>query len=590
MTREAFTLPDVGEGIAEGELVNWLVEEGDTVTEDQPVAEVETDKAVVDVPSPFDATVVERRAAEGEMVPVGDVIVVFETDEAAVDADEVRGSADGTGGADEAGSADGASGADEAGSGGAPEASGTAAAAGSPENGAGEAVEVTDEGVEQSEDGEVPVSEERVFAPPSARREARERGVDITAVEGTGPGGRITVADVRAHASGGGQTTAGGATADEGVSGPKPVDIDSGESAVSTSDGTGGSAGGGQSAAGVSDTPAVESADRDQTLAAPATRRVAREEGVDLDAVPTDQTRDGEAFVTAEQVRSYAEAQRAAQAADAAAAGEPSVSAADTAAQSTADTAAQSTADTAGASADAAASDTEGVAETVPYRGVRRTIGEKMAESKYTAPHVTHHDTAVVDELVATRERLQPRAEERDVSLTYMPFVVKAVVAALQEFPILNSQLNEEDEEIVVHDDYHVGIAVATDAGLMVPVVENADEKGLVELSAEISDLASRARSRDLSPAELRGSTFSITNFGVFGGEYATPIINYPETAILGLGELDERAVAEDGELRAAPTMPLSVSIDHRVIDGAEAAQFTNTVMEYLESPELLLL
>ncbi|MFB6244033.1 MAG: biotin/lipoyl-containing protein, partial [Halobaculum sp.] len=322
MTREAFTLPDVGEGIAEGELVNWLVEEGDTVTEDQPVAEVETDKAVVDVPSPFDATVVERRAAEGEMVPVGDVIVVFETDEAAVDADEVGGSADGTGGADEAGSADGASGADEAGSGGAPEASGTAAAAGSPENGAGEAVEVTDEGVEQSEDGEVPVSEERVFAPPSARREARERGVDITAVEGTGPGGRITVADVRAHASGGGgQTTAGGATADEGVSGPKPVDIDSGESAVSTSDGTGGSAGGGQSAAGVSDTPAVESADRDQTLAAPATRRVAREEGVDLDAVPTDQTRDGEAFVTAEQVRSYAEAQRAAQAADAAAAG-----------------------------------------------------------------------------------------------------------------------------------------------------------------------------------------------------------------------------------------------------------------------------
>ncbi|MFB6244371.1 MAG: dihydrolipoamide acetyltransferase family protein, partial [Halobaculum sp.] len=245
---------------------------------------------------------------------------------------------------------------------------------------------------------------------------------------------------------------------------------------------------------------------------------------------------------------------------------------------------------TAGASADAAASDTEGVAETVPYRGVRRTIGEKMAESKYTAPHVTHHDTAVVDELVATRERLRPRAEERDVSLTYMPFVVKAVVAALQEFPILNSQLNEEDEEIVVHDDYHVGIAVATDAGLMVPVVENADEKGLVELSAEISDLASRARSRDLSPAELRGSTFSITNFGVFGGEYATPIINYPETAILGLGELDERPVAEDGELRAAPTMPLSVSIDHRVIDGAEAAQFTNTVMEYLESPELLLL
>jgi len=176
------------------------------------------------------------------------------------------------------------------------------------------------------------------------------------------------------------------------------------------------------------------------------------------------------------------------------------------------------------------------------------------------------------------------------VSLTYMPFVVKAVVDALREFPILNSRLDEEDEQIVIRDDYHVGIAVATDAGLMVPVVENADEKGLVELSAEIRDLATRARDRELSPDELRGSTFTISNFGVFGGEYATPIINYPETAILGVGELDERAVAEDGAVRAAPTMPLSVSIDHRVIDGAEAAQFTNAVMERLESPELLLL
>ena len=534
MAREEFKLPDVGEGIAEGELVSWLVSVGDTVTEDQPVAEVETDKALVDVPSPFDGTVAEFRAEEGEMVPVGDVIVVFETDEGGDEPAESAGT--------DAEPADAESAESTV------EADAAPAAAGDAEN------------------GEVAVSDERVFAPPSARREARERSVDITAVEGTGPSGRITVADVRDHA----------ASRDEEPDGPKQVDLSGGESVVS-----------GDGAAETADAAAatVESADRDQTLAAPATRRIADEEGVELDAVPTDETRDGEAFVTAEQVQAYAEAQQDAQAADAAATA-GAATATETGTGATAETGPSATAETNGTAAESG----DGVADTVAYRGVRRTIGEKMAESKYTAPHVTHHDTATVDDLVDTRDRLAPRAEERDVSLTYMPFVVKAVVDALREFPILNSRLDEEDEQIVIRDDYHIGIAVATDAGLMVPVVENADEKGLVELSAEIRDLATRARNRELSPDELRGSTFTISNFGVFGGEYATPIINYPETAILGVGELDERAVAEDGEVRAAPTMPLSVSIDHRVVDGAEAAQFTNAVMERLESPELLLL
>ncbi len=553
MTREEFELPDVGEGIAEGELVNWIVEEGDTVTEDQPVAEVETDKAVVDVPSPFNATVAELRAEEGEMVPVGDVIVVFDTGDGASD----DGSAE-TSSADAVGDTDAT---DD----GARADSGTTAGT---EPAAPAAVE----------NGESEVADGRVFAPPSARREARERGVDITAVEGTGPSGRITVADVRDHA--------------ESSSDPEPkaVDIDAGESVVSGG-ATGSSANGAvatdnaSAANGTATAESVESADRDRTLAAPATRRVADEEGVDLDTVPTDERRDGEAFVTAEQVRAYATAQREAQATDAAAAGGGSASAADTA---TAGASAGSA--TTEASADTGATADDGVADTVAYRGVRRTIGEKMAESKYTAPHVTHHDTAVVDDLVDTRERLAEHAAERDASLTYMPFVVKAVVDALREFPILNSQLNEDDEEIIIRDDYHIGVAVATDAGLMVPVVENADQKGLVELSSEIADLAARARDRELAPEELRGSTFTISNFGVFGGEYATPIINYPETAILGIGELDERAVAEDGAVRAAPTMPLSVSIDHRVVDGAEAAQFTNEVMNRLESPELLLL
>ncbi|MEZ3115479.1 dihydrolipoamide acetyltransferase family protein [Halobaculum sp. MBLA0147] len=584
MAREEFKLPDVGEGIAEGELVNWLVDEGDRVTEDQPVAEVETDKALVDVPSPFDGIVAELLAEEGEMVPVGDVIVVFESDEP--EADDATGGEPSDAGSDATDTGADAGGADAGGATGGAAGDGTTAAAGG--DGAAETADAAENG-----GGELDVSDGRVFAPPSARRAAREHGVDITEVEGTGPSGRITVNDVREHAA-----SAGG----DDVDGPKSVDLDSGQTVVSGDGATGAdgasaangadatgtteSAGGAGAAGGAGGAASVESADRETTLAAPATRRVAEEEGVDLDAVPTDETRDGEAFVTAEEVHAYAEAQRTAQAADAAAAGSATEA-------GTADAAGGAGGATAGVAAGSGASGDasgDGVADRVPYRGVRKTIGEKMAESKYTAPHVTHHDTATVDDLVETRERLAPRADERDVSLTYTPFVVKAVVAALEEYPILNSQLNEDEEEIVIHDEYHVGIAVATDAGLMVPVVENADEKGLVELSAEITDLATRARNRELSPDELRGSTFTISNFGVFGGEYATPIINYPETAILGLGELEERAVAEDGEVRAAPTLPLSVSIDHRVIDGAEAAQFANTVMEYLESPELLLL
>jgi pyruvate dehydrogenase E2 component (dihydrolipoamide acetyltransferase) len=293
--------------------------------------------------------------------------------------------------------------------------------------------------------------------------------------------------------------------------------------------------------------------------------------------VPTDETRDGEAFVTGEAVQAYADALEWA-AAESAPEPEPAAAGAE--------------AEPAATDAAAAAGATEGTApgdETVPYRGVRRTIGKQMERSKFTAPHVTHHDTAEVDALVEAREELKPRAEAEGVKLTYMPFVMKAIVAGLQEHPYLNSELREEDEEIVLKKEYNLGIAVATDAGLMVPVVDDVDEKGLFELAAEVRDLATRARERKLKPAEMKGGTFTVTNFGAIGGEFATPIINYPETAILGLGAIEERPVVRDGEVVPAPTLPLSLSIDHRVVDGAVAAEFANTVMEHLEHPLLLL-
>jgi pyruvate dehydrogenase E2 component (dihydrolipoamide acetyltransferase) len=561
MTVEEFKLPDVGEGVAEGELVSWLVAPGDRVEEDQPVAEVETDKALVEVPSSYDGVVEELFVEEGEMVPVGDVIISFRVDE--------EGDAD--------------------------------------EGGATEAEEPADDAETDSEPGPDAAAEEadadsvepetpsgRTFAPPSARRLARELGVDVAAVDGSGPGGRVSEADVRAHAEGGAES-AGSDDADDGPElrpAPTPTDVGSGErkSAVSKR-GSGGSAD--SSAAGAGGGP--EPAGRETTLATPATRKVARERGVDLDDVPTDETRDGEAFVTADAVNAYADALESP--------AEPTAEQERVEPEPVDAEATPEPAATDAAAASGTASSERDGDETVPYRGVRRTVGKQMERSKFTAPHVTHHDTAEVDALVEAREELKPKAEAEGVKLTYMPFVMKAIVAGLKEYPYLNSELREDDEEIVLKSDYNLGIAVATDAGLMVPVVENVDEKGLFELAEAVNDLAARARERKLKPDEMKGGTFSITNFGAIGGEYATPIINYPETAILGLGAIEERPVVRDhadveseflddsgdSTVVPAPTLPLSLSIDHRVVDGAVAAEFANTVMEHLENPLLLL-
>ena len=494
MVRE-FKLPDVGEGLTEAEIVRWLVDVGDPVTEDQPVAEVETDKAVVEVPSPVNGTVREIRAEEGEIVPVGEVIITFDVEGEPSVTEE------------------------------------------------GESDETDAEPADA--DGEASSKGGRVFAAPSARRLARELGVDIESVAGSGPGGRVTESDVRAAAEGDDETEPEPASSEpESEDGVKPAtrrvtdDADT-ETTVASANAAG----------------------RDRTLATPATRKLADEEGVDLDAVPTDETRDGEPFVTAEQVIAYAEAQREAQEADAAAlAGETeSVT-------------------------------TAGEDERVPYKGVRRTIGERMERSKYTAPHVTHHDEVDVTRLVETRSELKAEAEARGVKLSYMPFVMKAVAAALDQHRILNSQLDEENEEIVIRGEYNIGVATATDAGLMVPVVENVDAKGLLQLAVEMNELIAKARDRKISREEMQGGTFSITNFGAIGGEYATPIINYPETAILGLGEIKEKPRVVDGEVVPRKVMTISLTIDHRVIDGADAARFANTFMSYLETPERLLL
>ena len=622
MTTE-FRLPDLAEGVAEGEVVAWHVAEGDRVEEDDVLAEVETDKALVEVPSPYAGVVVERCAAAGEVVPVGEVLVRFESDDAVAGEPAEK---------------------DEAETGDDGETTGDAES-------------------DRTEAGDAGDGRTRpVPAPPSVRRLAREVGVDLAAVDGSGPGGRVTRTDVdraardqreraargeRRRREPGGtddraardhqERAAGGERDEDGERVPAGEGSDTAEpTATERSDpDTGGP--------------------RDRTLATPATRRVADELGVDLDRVPASEEREGEAYVTEADVRAYAErgAEHVARTegpgheAEGGDDGEPPEArehvartegpgheteggddgeppearerggAPATEAEPAAGDDRRTTEATAAAVEAAAAALEEEVTrpgasdhgeaggpderttpappsaagdvsgERVPYRGVRRTIGERLAESARTVPHATHHDSVDARRLVEVREALNA---ETDVRLTYTTFVVRAVVSGLAAYPALNAQLNEEAEEIVYRDEYNVGVAVATEAGLMVPVVENADELGVEGLAERIADLAARARDRALAVDELRGGTFTVSNVGAVGGEYATPIVNHPEVAVLALGAIRERPRVVDGEVVARPTLPLSLSIDHRVVDGAVAAAFTNHVMERLREPARVLL
>ncbi|WP_254533095.1 dihydrolipoamide acetyltransferase family protein [Natrinema gelatinilyticum] len=527
MTRIQFELPDVGEGVAEGQLLEWHVELGDSVTESQIIAEVETDKAVVDVPAPVDGTVVDRRAEAGDIVPVGDVLVVFEVGS---DGEEKLG--------------------EQPESGAEPEIDdGTA----SPD-----ATETDD--TTGSVDGDIDGgnSANRVFAAPSVRRLARELDVDITAVDSSGPGRRVTEHDVRrvagtteAEPSSDGATATAWTSADHG-------DASGSEITAVAVDGTDARV---RAAQEQLETTAVTSADRDETLALPGTRALAHELGVDINEVPTSETYDGEPLVTDADVRTFADATTE----------HPATTAAN------------------GQTAEAATEETT-AGERVPYRGIRRTIGEQMKRARFTAPHATHHESVDVSELVAVRDELGDVAEAKGMRLTFTPFFLKAVVAGLREYPLLNSRLDEEAEEIICYDHYHVGVAVDTEHGLMVPVVENVDEKSIATLANDLARLVERAQDRSLTAGEMQGSTFTVSNGGSLGGEYATPIINYPEAAVLGFGAIRSRPWVVDGEVVARPVLPLSLSFDHRVVDGGTAARFVGDVMDYLRDPRRLLL
>ncbi|WGU95633.1 dihydrolipoamide acetyltransferase family protein [Paenibacillus dendritiformis] len=302
-----------------------------------------------------------------------------------------------------------------------------------------------------------------------------------------------------------------------------------------------------------------------EVLATPSVRKLARDLGVNIGEVPPT-GKNGK--VTREDVEAFANG------------GAPAAKA----------EAPQAAAEAKAAPAAPAATGREAEEERVPFKGIRKAISNAMVKSAYTAPHVTIMDEVDVAELVAFRTRLKPMMEKKGTKVTYLPFIVKALVAACRQFPAMNAMIDEANNEIVYKKYYNIGIATDTDNGLIVPVINDADRRSIWMIADSIKDLAARGREGKLGPNELKGSTITITNIGSAGGMFFTPIINFPEVAILGTGRITEKPVVKNGEIVAAPVMALSLSFDHRLIDGATAQNFMNYIKQLLANPELLVM
>lgn len=313
-------------------------------------------------------------------------------------------------------------------------------------------------------------------------------------------------------------------------------------------------------------------ADPDRVLATPATRKLARDLGVDIRSVRGSGER---GRVTNEDVRRVAEG---------GAEPEPAPTAAQAPAASPAP--APAPAPTARPASTAVAT------ERIPLTGLRRRIAEKMAQSKRTAAHFTFVEEVDMTELVALRERMRTTLEKdgSEVKITYLPFIVKACVSALKKHPMLNASLDEEAREIVLKKDYNIGVAVASEAGLVVPVVKAADRLSLTQIAQEIDRMARDVRTGKAQLPDLQGSTFTITSLGAQGGLFATPIINYPEVAILGVHQIKKKPVVKNGQIVIGDVMLLSLSFDHRLVDGNVGAAFAYDVIALLEDPTRLFL
>jgi pyruvate dehydrogenase E2 component (dihydrolipoamide acetyltransferase) len=441
MSRFEFKLPDIGEGVAEGEIVNWLVNEGDSVSENQEMVEVMTDKATVTIGAPKTGKVAERRFKVGDTVPVGDVLVVLDV-----------------GG--DAGAAAPAP---------APAAAKPAAAAPAPAKAETTVASAVGDLRENLPGMGKPAPaangdyfSDKPLAAPATRKLARELGVDLKTVQPSGAAGRVTREDVERASSGGRPGSSAPAAAPPAAPAPAPL---------------------------------------------PEAARPVRRE--------TD--------------------------------------------------------------------------ERVPVRGMRKRIWENMARSKHTAAHFNYVDEVNVSELIAVRDRFKPHADRSGVKLTFLPFLVKAVVAALKRHPRLNSVVDEAAMEHVIRHNYDIGIAVSTDAGLMVAALRDADRLSIVEIAKEVERLGSAAKSGKIQKEDLGGTSFTISSLGKLGGLLAPPIINYPEVGIMGVHAIKRKPVVKGDQIVIGDVMMLTWSFDHRIIDGDVGAGFAQEIIGYLEQPDRLL-
>ncbi len=425
-----FKLPDIGEGIHEGEIVKWFVKPGDEVKEDDILLEVQNDKAVVEIPSPVEGKILELKVTEGTVAVVGDVLVTIDYD------GEIPASAHGH---------------EE-----------------EEETSAPQKEEAKQEPSQEETEVEVDESK-RIIAMPSVRKYAREKGIDIRKVNGTGDNGRILKSDIDNYGT-------------EAPTQEVTAEADSSEQATKKQE------------------------------------QAAKKEVKPFESVH------GE-LETREKIS-----------------------------------------------------------------GIRKAISNAMVNSKHTAPHVTLMDEVDVTDLVAHRKKFKGVASDKGIKLTYLPYVVKALTSALREYPTLNASIDDVNEEVVYKHYYNIGIAADTEKGLLVPVVKEADRKSIFKISAEINELATKAREGKLATDEMKGGSCTITNIGSAGGQWFTPVINHPEVAILGIGRIAEKPVVKDGEIVVAPVLALSLSFDHRLIDGATAQNALNHIKRLLNDPQLLVM
>jgi pyruvate dehydrogenase E2 component (dihydrolipoamide acetyltransferase) len=463
MSKFEFKLPDIGEGVSEGEIVNWLVKVGDGVKEDQDLVEVMTDKATVTIGAPKTGKIAELKGEVGDVVPVGQVLVVFDVENGGASASSAASSAQGA----EAKPAKAEAKPE-------PKESKQGAKVASPASAPKETNASAVGDIKEDLPGMSPPRSngayfnDKPLAAPATRKLARELDVDLRKVQPSGPNDRVTREDVEAFAKGGASQTSGKSA---------PESARSADSAPSSA------------------------------ALPPAPRLV----------------------------------------------------------------------------------DAKGD-ERVPIRGMKKRVFENMARSKRTAAHFTYWEEAEVSELIALRDRLKPHAEAEGVKLNFLPLIVKAVVAALRRNPTLNAVVDDEKSELVLKHTYDIGIAVSTDNGLIVPVLRGADQRGIVEISREIDRLSNEARQGKARREDLGGSSFTITSLGKLGGSFATPVINYPEVGIIYIPQIKQKPVVKNGQIVVGNTMNLGTSFDHRVIDGHTGASFTQDVASMLESPDRLLL